>query len=392
MAKLLFHGLPAYGHLFPLLPLAAAARSAGHQVVFVTGAEFAPLLRSYGFPVVPAGLSAQEVAAEIFGGPVPRRPDGRANKKAQIILFGEELPRRTSAELRTAFAGVAPDLVVHEHTSIGAALAAAMLGLPTVSFGIVAGAATDLYDPTRSPRFGDLLVEHGLSSLAELRPRRLLDPFPAALRSGPDGPWPRTPIRPVAWSAAPEPASPDPAPSEQVPRWLVESRRPVVYLTLGTVFGTAATLHRMALGLSRLGVDVLLAPGSVSIADLGPLPDRVRVEGFVDQGRVLPLVDAVVHHGGSGTTLGAAAVGLPQLVVPSGADQHANGEALAAAGAGRLLEPDEVQPERVAAEVSRLLDDPALAAAAQRIRRQIATMPSPEAVVATLDIAVPAAV
>ena len=48
-------------------------------------------------------------------------------------------------------------------------------------------------------------------------------------------------------------------------------------------------------------------------------------------------VDAVVTHGGAGTTLGALAFGVPLLVLPQGADQYANAERVVAAGAGRQL-------------------------------------------------------
>ena len=374
MSLLLCYGLPAYGHLYPLLPLASAARAAGNEVVFVTGAEFVPMLRGYGFPAIAAGVGPGEVAAEIFGGPVARRPDGRANVESQIRLFGTELPRRTAGELRRVFAAVDPDVVLYEQTAIGAAVAAAAERLPAVALQITAGATTGVVDPTLSPRFGELLAAHGLSSIGDLRPTRLLDPFPAALRTGPAGRWPRTPVRPVAWQR----------PGGTTPRWLAESRRPVVYLTLGTVFGTTAVLRQALAGIARLGAEVLVAPGSVSESELGPLPDRVHVEGFVDQARVLQLVDVAVHHGGTGTTLGAAGIGLPQLVLPSGADQHDNGLAVSASGAGRLLSPAELSPRRVAAEVAMLLDEPAFTSAAQHIRRQIAAMPAPDEVVDAL--------
>jgi UDP:flavonoid glycosyltransferase YjiC (YdhE family) len=40
-------------------------------------------------------------------------------------------------------------------------------------------------------------------------------------------------------------------------------------------------------------------------AALGEVPDNVRVERFVAQSVVLSLVDVIVHHGGTGTVLGA---------------------------------------------------------------------------------------
>ena len=43
--------------------------------------------------------------------------------------------------------------------------------------------------------------------------------------------------------------------------------------------------------------------------------------GEVNQQSLFPRVAAVVHHGGAGTTTAAARAGVPQVVVPQGADQ-----------------------------------------------------------------------
>ena len=69
----------------------------------------------------------------------------------------------------------------------------------------------------------------------------------------------------------------------------------------------------------------------------------------------MPLFDVVVHHGGSGTTLGALASGVPQVVLPQGADQFANADALDAAGVAVRLLPEEVNADAVAERTHRLL-------------------------------------
>ena len=112
--------------------------------------------------------------------------------------------------------------------------------------------------------------------------------------------------------------------------------------------------------LAELNVEVLAALGPVDAQEIGTVPGSVHVERFVDQARILPLVDAVVHHGGSGTTLGAAAQGLPQLILPTGADQKPNGEAVAAAGAGLMITPDVCDRVGIAQAVGSLLGEPQL--------------------------------
>ncbi|MBV8984333.1 MAG: glycosyltransferase, partial [Acidimicrobiia bacterium] len=97
-----------------------------------------------------------------------------------------------------------------------------------------------------------------------------------------------------------------------------------------------------------------------------------------------PSCAAVVHHGGSGTTLGSVAYGLPQLVVPQGADNFLNGAVLERAGIGRVLGPDELTPAAVRENVRSLLGDPDANAAAEEAAREIAVMPTPQEVAHTL--------
>jgi UDP:flavonoid glycosyltransferase YjiC (YdhE family) len=115
------------------------------------------------------------------------------------------------------------------------------------------------------------------------------------------------------------------------------------------------------------------------------LPRSVRVERFVPQGVLLPHVDLVVHHCGSGTMLGALAHGLPQLVLPHGADQFLNARALLDAGAGLRLLPEEITPESVADAARALLGEPAYRDAAAGLAAEIAAMPAPADTVPKLE-------
>ena len=138
--------------------------------------------------------------------------------------------------------------------------------------------------------------------------------------------------------------------------------------------------------MGRLDIDALVTVGPDGEASaLEPLADPVRVERFVRQGVLLPHVDVVAHHGGSGTMLGALAGGLPQLVLPHGADQFLNAEALVGSGAGLRLLPEEITPESVAGAVRALLDVPGYREAAARLAAEIAAMPAPADVVTKVE-------
>ena len=153
-----------------------------------------------------------------------------------------------------------------------------------------------------------------------------------------------------------------------------EFRGPLIYLTLGTAFGTPEVLTTAIEGLAGLGTPVVVATGEVP---LGPQPAHVTAEAWVPQAAAISQADLVVHHGGSGTTLGALAAGVPQLVLPQGADQFANAEALVASGAAVRLLPAELSAEAVAEQARKASS---CRDAARAIAEEIAAMPSPDEV------------
>jgi MGT family glycosyltransferase len=158
-----------------------------------------------------------------------------------------------------------------------------------------------------------------------------------------------------------------------------------VYLTLGTIAYNGDVMRAAIDGLSRLPVDILVALGPGDPTALGEVPDNVRVAGFVPQAEVLRRADLVVHHGGTGTVLGALSAGLPQLVLPQGADQFSNAEALDTADAGRALTGERVTADSIAETAGTLFDDPRFRKAASSIQREIAAMPPPAEVVGQLE-------
>lgn len=83
--------------------------------------------------------------------------------------------------------------------------------------------------------------------------------------------------------------------------------------------------------------------------------------------------------------LAALALGIPQLCMPQAADQFVNAAAVNRAGAGLAIGPGEVDAAGVGHAVRRLLDDSAFRVQARRVADEIASMPSPEAVVSVLE-------
>ncbi|MFD5829136.1 glycosyltransferase [Lentzea sp. NPDC060358] len=136
----------------------------------------------------------------------------------------------------------------------------------------------------------------------------------------------------------------------------------LVYVTFGTVFGTRDLLETAVAGLGRLDVQVVAAT-----------PGR-----WLAQAEVIRQADVVIHHGGSGTMLTSLAEGVPQVVLPQGADQLGNAEALVRAGVA--IRPDEAGVEAVAESARQVLLDDRYREAAGQVAEEIRHMPSPDEV------------
>jgi UDP:flavonoid glycosyltransferase YjiC (YdhE family) len=111
-----------------------------------------------------------------------------------------------------------------------------------------------------------------------------------------------------------------------------------------------------------------------------PLPPNVRTAGWLPFPAVFPAAAGVVHHGGAGTLLTALAAGVPQLVVPGAGDRRVHAELVAARGAGLAVPAREI----TAADLERLVSDPALARAAREVAGEMAAMPAPAELVQPL--------
>ncbi|MFI5606239.1 glycosyltransferase [Amycolatopsis sp. NPDC051903] len=379
--RLVFTSLASHGHLYPLMPLAVAARAAGHHVVFATAEDFHPVLEKAGLEPAKAGLTIYEAFASQFSGnPGQRRLEVPEEVLNETIgrVFGRVLPERFVADLGALFEQDRPDLVVYEVGNSGGAFAAMKAGIPAMGHGFGRVSADGLMMEIRG-ELDDYATELGITGgdrpswgnpFVDICPPSVQSPeFVARAR--------RLPLRPVGWS---EPAD---LPAGVANR---DRSRPLVYLTLGTTPMSQAHLLTSAItGLAALDADVLVATGpSVDVAALGEVPANVRLEAWVPQSELLPHVDLVVHHGGSGTTMGAFSAGAPQLVLPQGADQFTNAEAVVTAGAGERLLGDEVTAEAVGEKARRLLTDPAVADAVRALAAEVAGMPSPEEVAAQL--------
>lgn len=357
--RITFASVPAYGHVLPMVPLATAAAEAGHEVQVGASAAFAERLPVPVFDGVPAGLTLQSAEAEARA----EVTDPSDPLAWPIALFGIVTPRYVVPHLLAHWGRHgAPDLVVHESTNVGAAIAAREAGVRSVSFQIA------LAPPS--------LFQTRLREVADFPLETLVDPRPDRWRGDETDICPRLPIRPDGWSD----------PQGARPGWLADHvEGTTAYLTLGTVaYGAVDILRRSIQQTAQRCARVVVAAGPDSDpALLGDLPDHVHVERFVDQPFVLEHADLAVHHGGTGTVLGCLAAGVPQVVTPQGADQFFNAARLEELGLGCMV-PNAAPEVALGGAVDRLLTDDALRQRVTEVREEIARMPSPAQALETL--------
>jgi UDP:flavonoid glycosyltransferase YjiC (YdhE family) len=365
--RLLFTFTGGPGHLDPLLPIATAARAAGHAAA-VAGR---------------AGVSDRAAALELEvfeTEPVRtrrRRPllpvDVERERSDFRQGFAARIAREKAAALLPVCAAWRPDALVCEETDFGGPVVAERLGLPHATVLVIAArsfATPDLVAET----LDELRAEHGLPpdpELAAIARHLVLVPFPPSYRD------PVSPL-PITAHAFRPARAPDPRPDEP----------PLVYFSLGTEFNIECgdLFARVLAGLRDLPVSVLATVGAeLDPAELGPQPARVRVERYVPQAAVLPHASVVVSHGGSGSVLGALAHGLPLVLLPMGADQPYNAARCEALGVARSLDVIAATPADVRDAVAEVLGDPSYRMAAERLRDEFAALPGPEHAVALIE-------
>jgi UDP:flavonoid glycosyltransferase YjiC (YdhE family) len=339
---------PFAGHLYPLLPLAAAARAAGHRVEVLTGPAKLGAVRASGLPAHalaslggPGAEAVADTARRVGSNPLRLAAQMRGALRL-LVPVRDELAARWRAER--------PALVVADFAAVPAGLAATLLGIPWVTtlqapFILETGAGPPGYLGGWRPLPGALGRARDAAGWALLRGAkgalarafaRELGAAGLARRLRADGSEAiysplavlSLSLRELEWGQAwpetlrflgPVTEAPETLPPLALPP------SPRVLVTLGTHLPWAKRDLVEAAGrlAARLpGVGVVVSMGDAARAS--HRPERVggvAVFPFVPYAAELGRFDAVAHHGGAGVTAAAIAAGRPALVCPQDFDQ-----------------------------------------------------------------------
>ena len=379
--RIAFATNPAIGHVLPLLPLALAAREAGHDVRVLGGASIRPFLDGHGLPLVelgPPDLGTVFAAIDIER----FEPGQRRAVHMWSVGFADVLARPLAHGLLELARNWPPDLVIHEDSEQGTWIAAERLGIPHVALQATAWRGS-IGRRSRAPS-NALRAELGLPedpSLGSWHRHGYLTTRPRSLRD-PDDPIPATAteLRQVGVD--------DGAPASGFVPERAPGGPPRILATLGTVLGSRRTgmLSTLLAGLEPVDAEVIVALGP----DIDPgalLPRRagIHLVEYVPFARILPTVDLVVSHAGSGTMLAALEAGRPMVLLPFAADQPQNADACRDAGVALVIDRHDWTPDRIRETVQDALATPSLGEAARRVAGEIAAMTGPAEVVRRLE-------
>ncbi|MGI8482763.1 MAG: glycosyltransferase [Thermomicrobiales bacterium] len=368
------------GHFLPLTPIAREAMRSGHVVAFAGQTAMISTIERAGFAAFDTGGSTLRTSPEI----IPLLPPDIEREEGAIRNgFALRTARTRADALLPLCTEWKPDVVVCDEVDFGAMIVAERLGIPHATVIVLAAGAF-----TRTDVIADSLnvvrKEHGLPADPDaIMPGRdlIISPVPPSFRD-PRYPLPETAhaIRPYVLESIE---------TDDVPAWIADlGKLPVVYFTLGTIFNLESgdLFQRVLAGLRDLPVDVVVTVGrELDPEVLGDQPPHVRIEQFIPQAALLPHCDLVISHGGSGSVIGSLAFGLPQVLIPMGADQLHNAERGEALGFARVLDPITLTPEDIRKVTAEMLADTNSRECAQRSANEIVALPGSEYAVQLLE-------
>ncbi|MCO6008403.1 DUF1205 domain-containing protein [Actinoallomurus purpureus] len=386
--RVLFVTWSVSGHFKPLVPLAWALRSAGHEVLVASHPSFMGTVTEAGLPGLPVGADVDlqaQIRKNMTAGSRQEETDAERAARQQRSLALRPMVHSAEAmagDLLDHARAWRPDLVVYEPLAFAAPLVARALGIPAIrhiwAVDFTAGMPTIERD-----HLGELFDRYGVTAIGAVGDLTL-DPCPPSLQIV-DG-LPRQPIRCIAYNGP-----------TVLPAWLRDRpKRRRVCVTWGNSaveVGPADTFMapQVVAALGGLDAEVVVAANAAQLGRFTDVPDNVAHIGPVPLSLLLPTCAAVVHPAGGGTVMTAVTAGVPQLTVPFMPDTSLNARHVSALGAGLHVWGEEFTGDAgttardLADAAVRLLDDPAFGEAAAKLRDEALRMPTPAEVVPVLE-------
>jgi UDP:flavonoid glycosyltransferase YjiC (YdhE family) len=392
-------------HYYQMVGLAWAFRAAGHEVRIAGQPAILDIVAQSGMLAVSVGggYDLDGASREMIAGNTALV--GKVNVAAGEQLPADVLQRiiamrivpfvKAAQDVAGDLVGFAqwwqPDVVISDPLVYAAPLAAGVLGIPllrhlwgldtALKAALPGNGVSGEDDPkARWPaELIDLYASYGVPPRSHVA-MRTIDICPPSMQfpGVPD----RMPTRYVPYNGPGE-----------APSWLLDPpRRRRVAVTWGTLATQYAgregfLVPQVLEALAGFDTEAVVTLNSADRALLPPGSEQdgtVRIVQNLPLHLLLPSCDAIIHQGGAGTTLTAAALGVPQVAVGGVADGKANAERLAATGAGVQVRSADATVEAIAAAIAVALSDD-VRRAAHRLSEEIQAQPAPAETVQAIE-------
>ncbi len=417
--RILFVTEPGMGHVHPLLPVMHTLQTRGHAVALATSQLYRERIEREGLPFYPLGPHYSEERLEEFFPPIRYLRIHYLRVSYDFLrIFMASIPARIP-ELRQLAQVFQPSVVVAGPLTFAAQLFCERQALPWA----VLSPMTHFMSPSlHAPPAGfpraetiptALRLPYRLGLKGALRTATMLmAPWRFALNryrrqlglpchADPLSPQVVAPYLLIHTCSREYDYNRSDLPSQvhyigpsvwdrpidwQTPGWLAEvpQGKPLVYVSLGTVFNTRLSVFRKIIrALGQLDVFGLVATGPGCPPDLfSAVPSNVRIESYIPQTalqaepKTRPAL--IISHGGVNTVLTALSDGIPLLCIPLGADQPDNAQRCVDAGVGLRLDRRLLTTARLKRAIHTLLSQDSFTRRAEQMQHTLRRHNGPE--------------
>lgn len=407
MARILMGAMPFTGHVNPGLPIARKLVERGNQVWWYTGKNFRRKVEATGATFVPmqAGYDFDDQDLD-KSFPGRNRLKGLAQLKFDIKHgFADSVPGHVK-DLEALIPDIQPDALLVDNGFSAGGILHYHLGIPWAAYGVM-----PLSIASRDTAPMGLAMLPDSSFLGRIRNQMLyflfdkiifrdVNAYVNALLKQLNMPpsnkgvmdttisefmylqptveafeYPRSDLPPQVHFIGP--FLPGPSADFVPPAWwdeMVQSKRPVVHVTQGTV---ATETNQLTLptikALANEDMMVVVTTGGKPVETLGinDLPANVKVESFIPHYHLLPHVSVMVTNGGYGGVQIALANGVPLVVAGASEDKPEVANRVMWSGTGINLKTNTPTVEQVRDAVKQILANPSYRHHAQAMQAKM---------------------
>ncbi|MGT2907233.1 macrolide family glycosyltransferase [Streptococcus dentiloxodontae] len=371
MKRIIFMGVPAFGHTNPTLMLIKKLTEKGHDVCYYSVSDFRETLENYGADVVCYDEKIDSMTIDHIN----QLTYNQSAHFAILLSFLSEAAGDILENYSETIKRYRPDVIVGDSLAIWARIIANRLEIPFVLFNTHFAFnehTPNLLNEASSEgklrmilQYSDIMTHY--KKLKKLGyPTQKITDLALTREDSPVIVTTSRDFQPAGHTFSERVHFVGPIIRDSQAKW-DKTDRPLVYISLGTVNNQAKDFYKNCLkGLSHEQVDVVLSVGKqTDIAELGLIPDNFQIYHKVNQIAVLQAADVFLTHCGLNSTSEGLYYQVPLLLFPQTAEQDMVANRVLALGAGLRLDND--KPENIADAVKRLLTDSKYKKQAQKI-------------------------